>query len=95
MEVARRLNLKLPNAANQFGRWKRGNNKPNYDQTMRLLDIAGLVMLPAERDEVLGLLRQIREMDPGRDEQVEALESLQRTFESPEWQPQNGQDHSP
>jgi len=85
LELAKRLGLKLSNATTQLRRWRNGTHKPDYDTTWKLLDIAGLVMLPDEKEKVLSLLQGILEMDPERDDQVAALEALARAFEAQRW----------
>jgi len=75
-ELARRLGMRL-SSARQFARWSKGQGI-NFARTLQLLEVAGLLRQPGERDELLALIQTIREQDAFRDESVADQVALQK-----------------
>ena len=62
MDLARQLGLTMTTATTQFGRWRRGETKPGYDTTMRLLELAGLLRRPEDLKKNREVLDEVKEL---------------------------------
>lgn len=63
IQLAQRLGISEVSAAtSSFGRWRRGDNKPDYDTTMKLLEAAGLLRQPEDLEELRQLRAQAEEV---------------------------------